>query len=89
MHVPFLDFQTAPQANVALNFFSGFCCIEYSVCSDADSFTLNVLPTAAAVTGSLCTLDYIIIEGKGTRKKTLQYHPVKFMIFLVQNHLFQ
>ena len=46
---------------------AGFCCVQYMVCSDPDSFSLNSMAAAgtpdAAAQDSSCTLDYIDIPG--------------------------
>ena len=44
---------------------SGYCCIQYSVCSDANSFSLGTLAAAMMVVieAAACTLDYIQLNG--------------------------
>jgi len=48
--------------NVCIRQEEGFCCIEYSVCDEPNSFTLsNAIQQAMG--DSACTLDYITIDG--------------------------
>jgi hypothetical protein len=41
---------------------AGYCCIEYSSCSDTSSWTIDNA-IAAAMTDTLCALDYVGIDG--------------------------
>ena len=43
------------------------CCIQYKACADDNSFTLDTNPavTDMAMFDSLCTGDYVGIEGEG------------------------
>merc|ERR1712165_506101 len=41
---------------------AGFCCNKYSVCSDANSFTLFI-DAIGALSDSSCTEDFLLIEG--------------------------
>lgn len=41
----------------------GFCCVQYSVCDEPNSFTLSNAAIEAAMQDSLCTLDFVIIDG--------------------------
>jgi len=50
------------QYSICIRQEAGMCCTEYSVCSDTNSMTLG-MQAATAVQGSLCTLDYVEIEG--------------------------
>jgi len=44
----------------------GYCCVQYSPCADPNSYTLDELAIAAeAEVGTLCSLDYIEIDGVG------------------------
>ena len=43
---------------------AGYCCIEYTVCPDDNSFSLYIEANPGmSMTDSVCTQDYIIIEG--------------------------
>ena len=43
----------------------GYCCVQYSPCADPNSYTLDELAIAAeAEVGTLCSLDYIEIDGR-------------------------
>ena len=45
---------------------AGYCCVQYSPCSDPNSYTLDEATAAiAAEVGTLCSLDYIEIDGVG------------------------
>ena len=43
---------------------AGHCCIEYSLCSDASSWTLDNLDATKAKQDDLCTSDWVGIDGK-------------------------
>ncbi len=51
---------------------AGFCCVLYTPCADANSFSLALdgAGAVAAGTDSLCSLDYIAIPGKGPQRLT-------------------
>ncbi|XP_059083874.1 uncharacterized protein LOC131881118 isoform X2 [Tigriopus californicus] len=55
--------------NVCIDQEDGFCCVEYTQCTDTDSFSLSTgtstIDTAQqkVLFGSLCSLDFVIIEG--------------------------
>jgi len=51
------------QYSVCIRQEAGFCCNKYSVCTDANSFTLFINDPAAAVADSSCTNDFLLIEG--------------------------
>ena len=50
-------------------FFPGYCCIEYSVCTDTNGFTLSTMIGAMMVLldEACATLDYVSIEGTRTK----------------------
>ncbi|TRY76471.1 hypothetical protein TCAL_05341, partial [Tigriopus californicus] len=54
--------------NVCIDQEDGFCCVEYTQCTDTDSFSLSTgtstIDTAQqkVLFGSLCSLDFVIIE---------------------------
>lgn len=42
------------------------CCVEYTLCTDARSYSLDAIPEAAAMNkqDSQCSKDYVGIEGE-------------------------
>ena len=56
-----------PRYNQCVRQEAGYCCIEYQVCSDTDSFTLSIIQTMAAMLAAAldtdCSLDYITISA--------------------------
>ena len=42
---------------------AGYCCIEYSLCSDDNSWSISN-SGAGALQDEMCTEDYVEIEGK-------------------------
>ena len=44
---------------------SGFCCVQYQVCTDTNSFSIDSTIAAAgnSQVDSLCTLDYVTIPS--------------------------
>jgi len=59
--------------NICLRREQGFCCVHYQVCSDTNSFSLDIFmdtvadPTLAqSLEEELCLTDYIIIEGSSS-----------------------
>jgi hypothetical protein len=71
----FLDTLTSHLAsqnyNICIRQEDGYCCIEYSVCSDTYSFGVDHYSTIASIeqsgTGSRCTEDFVtIVGGSGT-----------------------
>jgi len=48
-------------------FKSGYCCIQWMVCSDSYSFNFNTAGIAIYTSGNIgtnCALDYLVIESK-------------------------
>ena len=44
-------------------YFIGYCCIQYNACEGDDAFSLG--PEGdMAMFDSMCSLDYVVIEGK-------------------------
>lgn len=39
------------------------CCVEYTPCADASSYSLQGVPDAVNMQDSQCTKDYVGIEG--------------------------
>ena len=44
----------------------GYCCVQYTPCADANSFSIDTMgmATMAAATDTACSLDYVGILGK-------------------------
>ena len=53
----------------------GFCCIRYSLCEDSQSFSINNLAADMQAVDSLCTNDYIEIEGVSATCSTANNLP--------------
>ena len=55
---------------------SGFCCIQYTVCTDTNAFSLGAIGTAAMMTATenKCTQDFISLSGK---KKIIKQKSVR------------
>ena len=53
----------------------GFCCVRYSLCEDSQSFSINNLAADMQAVDSLCTNDYIEIEGVSATCSTANNIP--------------
>lgn len=42
---------------------AGFCCVQYTLCGDSNSWTIDGVAPAGGETGSECTTDYLAISG--------------------------
>jgi hypothetical protein len=53
--------------NICVRQEAGYCCIQYSLCADASSFTIDAFSQTANLgdIGTGCIQDYIEIEGSG------------------------
>jgi hypothetical protein len=53
--------------NICVRPEAGYCCIQYSLCTDANSFTIDSASTVLleSDTATACTNDYIEIDGSG------------------------
>ena len=49
--------------NICIRKESGYCCVQYYPCSDTGSWSISAPSPAGTDTGTLCSLDYIIING--------------------------
>ena len=60
----YLYFFFNPSYAICVRRQAGHCCIEYSLCSDASSWTLDNLSATEASQDELCTGDWVGIDGK-------------------------
>jgi len=68
-HLPNQDY------SVCIRQEEGFCCVQYTVCADAMSWTLDTVIAGVAETDSRCETDYIAIPGSSGTCKTAGGNP--------------
>ena len=50
--------------NICVRKEAGYCCIQYSVCSDTGSWTISqILAAGSLATDTICAADYVSIAG--------------------------
>ena len=50
--------------NICVRKEAGYCCIQYSVCSDTGSWTISqILAAGSLATDTICAADYVTIAG--------------------------
>ena len=54
-----------PSYSICVRQEDGFCCVQYTPCTDANSFSIDTLGmmTMAAAADTACSLDYVGIDG--------------------------